>query len=116
MIVKVRCKLEEGGISTQPRRVFIGELKPVPKDMPENVKENFIRIRGKQLLLERHQSILKTVEDPHLEDFLVPLNRVDWITILPEDIDLHSLTYEVVGARIVCKTTKQKIPLGEEGT
>ncbi|NOZ63631.1 MAG: hypothetical protein GXO71_01565 [Caldiserica bacterium] len=118
MKVKVRLKLEEeskGGITREPRRVFIGEIIPFPAEFPPGLQKEFIHIRGKHLLLERHQANIETLEDPVLQEYLIPIPRIDWITVLPEDLDLSKCKYQVIGGRLICSTTGKAVSLKETG-
>ena len=115
MKLKVRLKLEEGGPEIQVRRIFIGETVEPDKNAPPVLKENFIWVRGRHLVLERHQAISRALEDEELQLFVIPLSRIDWITVLPEHIDLKKLKYRIAGERIICTTTGEEITLKERG-
>ncbi|MCD6219566.1 hypothetical protein J7K43_04175 [Candidatus Calescamantes bacterium] len=117
MKVKVRLKMEEEakGITREPRRVFIGEILPIPKEFPLSLQEDFIRLKGKHLLLERHQTNIEALEDPVLQEYLIPVQRVDWITVLPDDLDISRCKYQVVGGRLICGVTGKTVSLKETG-
>ena len=115
MKIKIRLKLEEGGGEPQPRRVFVGELLSPDPDYPQIIKDNFVIIKGKHLVLERHQAITRALEDEDLHTFLVPISRIDWITVLPDEIDLKKLKYKIVGERILCPVSGKEFTLKEAG-
>lgn len=113
--VKVRLKVSQSNISPQIRRVFVGELLPFSKEMENSLKGGFIRIKGKHLLLERHQANIEAMADPILQEYLIPVERIEWITILPEDLDLQKSKYQVVGGRLICSKSGKSISLKEKG-
>ena len=45
---------------------------------------------------------------------LVPIKKVMSITLLPNDFDLGEIQYKIVDSQLICKTTKQEVPLKEE--
>ena len=113
--VKVRLKAEKGATTSQVRRVFVGEILPFDRETGNSLKDNFIRLKGKHLLLERHQANIEAMADPLLQEYFIPVERIEWITVLPEDLDLQKSKYQVVGGRLICSKSGKSISLKEKG-
>jgi len=116
--VKIRFKVDRGSTSvvSGAHRVIVGEIKPFPADqnIPESVKNNFFLVEGKNFFLEQHKEIAETAEEP-VKDFLVPISEVRVIRVLPDNFDVMNMEYQIVGSRLICKTTKEEVSLKEEG-
>lgn len=118
MKVKIRLKIDEkraGSISAY-RRIVIGEIKPFPSKgfLPDSIKESFFFVEGKNFYVDQPRKTAETVQEESKE-MLIPIKEVRSITILPDDFDFENIQYEIVGSRLTCKTTKQKVPIKEEG-
>lgn len=118
MKVKIRLKLDNGHVSpiAVHRRIIIGEIKPFPskKIVPECIKENFLFVEGKNFYVERPRKTAETVQEESKQMF-IPVKEIRSITVLPDDFDLEDIKYEIVGSRIICKSTKEEVPIKEEG-
>ena len=118
MKVKIRFKVDRGSTSaiSGAHRVIVGELKSFPADenIPEDVKNNFFLIEGKNFFLEKHKEIAETAEEEPVKMFLVPISEVRLIRVLPDDFDIMHMEYQIVGSRLICKTTKTEVSLKDE--
>ncbi len=118
MKVKIRLKIDEKrqrSIAAY-RRIIIGEIKPFPQNgfLPDSIKENFFFVEGKNFYVDQPRETANTVQEESKE-MLIPVKEVRSITVLPDDFDLENIQYEIVGSGLICKTTKQTVPLKEEG-
>ncbi|MDD5455387.1 MAG: hypothetical protein PHW62_07870 [Candidatus Ratteibacteria bacterium] len=118
MKVKIRLKIDEKRQKSIAayRRIIVGEIKPFPDKgfLPNSIKDNFFFIEGKNFYVDQPREIAETIQEESKE-MLIPIKEVRSMTVLPEDFDLENIQYEVVGSRLICKTTKQEIPIQEEG-
>jgi hypothetical protein len=118
MKVKIRLKVDEKrqkAIAAY-RRIIIGEIKPFPDKgfLPNSIKDNFFFVEGKNFYVDQPKEIAETVQEES-KDMLIPIKEIRSMTVLPDNFDLEDIHYEVVGSRLICKTTKQEVPLKEEG-
>jgi hypothetical protein len=118
MKVKIRLKIDEKRPGALPpyRRIIIGELKPFPskKFLPDSIKNNFFFVDGKNFYVDQPRKMAEVVHE-ETKEMIIPIKEVRTITVLPDDFDLENIQYEIVGSRLTCKTTKQEVPLKEEG-
>ena len=118
MKVKIRLKIDEKRPGSIPayRRIIIGELKPFPSKgfLPKCIKDNFFFVEGKNFYVDQPRKTAETVQEG-LKEMLIPIKQVRSITVLPNDFDFENIQYEIVGSRLICKTTKQEVPIKEEG-
>ena len=118
MKVKIRLKIDERHPGAVPayRRIIIGEIKPFPDKgfLPDSIKKSFFFVEGKNFYVDQPKEIAETVLEES-KDMLIPIKEIRSMTILPDDFDFEDIHYEVVGSRLICKTTKQEVPLKEEG-
>ncbi len=118
MKAKIRLKIDEKrqkAIAAY-RRIIIGEIKPFPSDkfFPESIKNNFFFVDGKNFYVDQPRKTAETVQE-ETKEMLIPVKEIRSITLLPDNFDLEEIKYEIVGSRLICKTTKQEVPLQEEG-
>lgn len=118
MKVKIRLKIDGKHPGAVPayRRILIGEIKPFPSKgfLPDSIKENFFFVEGKNFYVDQPRKTAEIVQEESKE-MLIPIKEVRSITVLPDNFDLENIQYEIVGSRLICKTTKQEVPLKEEG-
>jgi hypothetical protein len=118
MKVKVRLKIDERHQGALPayRRIVIGELKSFPSEnsLPGSIIKNCIFIEGKNFYVDQPQKTAETVQEES-KGMFIPMKEIRSITVLPDDFDLEDIKYEIVGSRLICKSTKQAVPLKEEG-
>lgn len=119
MKVKIRLKVDErrpGASSAAYRRIIIGEIKPFPKGkfLPDAMKGSFFLVEGKNFYVDQPKKIAETVQE-ETKQMLIPIKEIRSITVLPDDFDLEKIKYEIIGSRLICKTTKKEVPLKEEG-
>jgi hypothetical protein len=118
MKVKIRMKIDERRSGAVPayRRIIIGELKPFPQKgfLPDSIKQNLFFIEGKNFYVDQPKGTAETIQE-EAKEMLIPIKEIRSITVLPDDFDLEDIRYEVVGSRLICKSTKQEVPLKEEG-
>lgn len=119
MKVKIRLKIDEKRPGSIPayRRIIIGEIKPFPDKgfLPDSVKNNFFFVEGKNFYVDQPKETAETVLEES-KGMLIPIKEIRSITLLPDDFDFENIKYEIVGSRLICKTTKQEVPLKEEGS
>jgi len=118
MKVKIRLKIDEKRMKSIPayRRIIVGEIKAFPSDkfLPESIKNNFFFVDGKNFYVDQPRKTAEIVQE-ETKEMLIPIKEVRSITVLPENFDFENIQYEVVGSRLICKTTKQEVPIKEEG-
>lgn len=118
MKVKIRLKVDEERLGALPayRRIIIGEIKPFPskKFLPNSIKNSFFFVEGRNFYVDQPRKTAETVQE-ETKEMLIPIKEIRSITILPDDFDFENIQYEIVGSRLTCKTTKQEVPLKEEG-
>ncbi|MCK4905476.1 hypothetical protein KAS42_04475 [bacterium] len=117
MKAKIRLKVDEGSSgATTYRRIIIGEIKPFPSEgfLPDSIKENCFFVEGKNFYVDQPKEIAETVQEES-KGMLVPIKEVRSITLLPDDFDFENIKYEIKGSRLICRATKQAVPLKEEG-
>lgn len=118
MKVKIRLKIDERrpGALPQYRRIVIGEIKSFPSEnsLPGSIIKNFIFVDGKNFYIDQPQKTAETVQEES-KGMFIPVKEIRSITVLPDDFDLEDIKYEIVGSRLICKSTRQEVPLKEEG-
>ncbi len=118
MKVKIRLKIDEKRHGSVPayRRIILGEIKPFPSEgfLPDSIKNNFFFVEGKNFYVDQPKETAETVQEES-KNMLIPIKEIRTITVLPDNFDFEDIQYEVVGSRLICKTTKQEVPLKEEG-
>ena len=118
MKIKIRMKIDERrpGAAPSYRRIIIGEMKPFPSNsfIPEAIKDKFFFVEGKNFYVDQPKGTAETIQE-EAKEMLIPAKEIRSITVLPDDFNLEDIKYEVVGSRLICKSTKQEVPLKEEG-